>query len=524
MQNNLDELQSLIHFLRIKPYNDLSVWKDQITRPMSNGRGGVAIKRLQVYLKAFMKRRTKDVLKQDGALNPGGKSASQGQNNGFKITERKIVKVSAEFSTEERGFYDRLEARTGKSLEQMMGGQKLNYASALVLLLRLRQACNHLQLVGGSMAKDQDALTTGQALGTTPRRSKVVDKELDDMADLLGGLSVETRKCDVCQLELQRDEISSGAIRCSECDEDLACQTRVQRPVKKHEHRKHHSSDKLMSKQPQTRRTPHRPSVLGISDEEEEEGDWVVPGAQRHSLSLGVAGGSEDENAEGGGESLASTDSDTEDESSVIVARPHKRTVYSIDSSDEKAESDSEPPSRQREISSDDDDDAEDSSSSSPSLHQPSPTSSAKIRHLLKILRRECANHKIIVFSQFTSMLDLIEPFLKTERHVFTRYDGSMRNDFREASLERLRTDPKTRVLLCSLKCGSLGLNLTAASRVVILEPFWNPVSLPIRPCSKTFHEIFVSAIYQPSYSQCFSSAVCRRAGHRPRPSPQPNA
>lgn len=75
-------------------------------------------------------------------------------------------------------------------------------------------------------------------------------------------------------------------------------------------------------------------------------------------------------------------------------------------------------------------------------------------------------------------MLDLIEPFLKRERYVFTRYDGSMRNDLREQSLHRLRTDKRTRVLLCSLKCGSLGLNLTAASRVVIMEPFWNPVSL----------------------------------------------
>ena len=72
-------------------------------------------------------------------------------------------------------------------------------------------------------------------------------------------------------------------------------------------------------------------------------------------------------------------------------------------------------------------------------------------------------------------MLDLIEPFLKRDNLTFTRYDGSMRNDLREASLERLRNNNRTRILLCSLKCGSLGLNLTAASRVVILEPFWNP-------------------------------------------------
>src|SRR5258708_26760993 len=70
MQNNLDELQSLIKFLRIKPYDELKNWKDSITGPMKNGRGGLAMKRLQYFLKAFMKRRTKDVLKKEGALNP----------------------------------------------------------------------------------------------------------------------------------------------------------------------------------------------------------------------------------------------------------------------------------------------------------------------------------------------------------------------------------------------------------------------------------------------------------------------
>ena len=73
-------------------------------------------------------------------------------------------------------------------------------------------------------------------------------------------------------------------------------------------------------------------------------------------------------------------------------------------------------------------------------------------------------------------MLNLVEPFFRKEGFRFVRYDGSMKNDEREESLRKLRSEKATRILLCSLKCGSLGLNLTAATRVVILEPFWNPV------------------------------------------------
>ena len=474
MQNNLDELQSLIKFLRIKPYNDLAVWKEQITKPMSQGRGGIAIKRLQFYLKAFMKRRTKDVLKQEGALNPGGKPTKDGQNNGFKITARKVESILADFSPEERKFYDRLEQRTDRSLEQMMGGKKMNYASALVLLLRLRQACNHPQLVGGSMAKDRDALTTGSTSGAqTPRKSKVVEDEMDAMADLLGGMSVETKQCDVCQIELSKDEVSCGAIRCTECEEDLDSQKRTKDKHKERKNKKDHLPAAKAKPEKFKPRTPKNRRII-LDDSEDDDNEWVVPENERHAPNLGKAGGSNDENAEGGGESLASDDTDTEDESSVKKVKARQREVVSLDATDEEAEeveeysqgvSDKETEEEEEESSSSESDD--------PSLS--SITSSAKIRHLLTILHRESSTNKFIVFSQFTSMLDLIEPFLKRDNLTFTRYDGSMRNDLREASLDRLRNNSRIRILLCSLKCGSLGLNLTAASRVVILEPFWNP-------------------------------------------------
>ncbi|KAJ9640289.1 hypothetical protein H2201_008567 [Coniosporium apollinis] len=490
MQNNLDELQSLIRFLRIKPYNELRPWKDQITGPMKSGRGALAMKRLQYFLKAFMKRRTKDVLKKEGALNPGGKLKDEGtQSAGFRIVGRKIETVTAQFDADERRFYNRLADRAQSRLDEMMGGEKTDYIGALVLLLRLRQACNHPELVGSNLKKDKDALATGSKAPSgsqTPSRSKAVKDDADDLADLLGGLSVGTKSCDVCQSELSKAEVSNGAIRCVDCEQDLLAQKQRHKKKKDHhgKHKKQHKSEDSVKEEadlsPQPKPLQFRRKFRVMDSEDEEEGDWVVPKGQRIAEDLGKAGGTDDENAEGGGEWLTSEDSlaaielaehsdigTSQDSTQKTASRKLVRPAASkkTDTASEDEESDESTPSE------DDSDTDSDSTSSDTSRL----IASTKIRHLIEILAKETPSHKVIVFSQFTSMLDLIEPFLRASNFVFTRYDGSMRNDAREASLTRLRTDPRTRILLCSLKCGSLGLNLTAASRVVILEPFWNP-------------------------------------------------
>ncbi|KAI9041053.1 DEAD/DEAH box helicase [Aspergillus affinis] len=82
---------------------------------------------------------------------------------------------------------------------------------------------------------------------------------------------------------------------------------------------------------------------------------------------------------------------------------------------------------------------------------------------------------KIILFSQFTSMLDLIEIPLTRNGWVYRRYDGTMKPADRHLSTVEFTTDPDCLILLVSLKAGNAGLNLTAASQVIILDPFWNP-------------------------------------------------
>jgi len=81
--------------------------------------------------------------------------------------------------------------------------------------------------------------------------------------------------------------------------------------------------------------------------------------------------------------------------------------------------------------------------------------------------------HKALVFSQFTSMLAIVRKHLDREGIVYEYLDGQTRD--RKERVERFQTDPQCGVFLISLKAGGLGLNLTAADYVFILDPWWNP-------------------------------------------------
>ncbi|KAH8158386.1 hypothetical protein CIB48_g9859 [Xylaria polymorpha] len=537
LQNNLDELQSLVKFLRIKPYDDLREWREHFDLPMKNGKGHIAIRRLHSVLQCFMKRRTKDILKQEGALSTGpSESNSDGKEEksaapSFKVTERKVTSIAAQFTPAERRFYDRLEQRTDKSLEAMMRG-KVNYASALVLLLRLRQACNHPKLVEGKLEKDKDALSE-------EARPKKNNADVDALADLLGGLDVEVKHCEICGWELDAEHRQPGSDKCKACFADLeyfkhheeggdlkAPKTRTRHKKKKAKKAKKVLNEESITEEVEAetivKRKPRNRRAIIDSDDEEDEGEWIVSGDEQEPLRLGKTGGTDDENAEGEGETINTEDSEEEESQggsrldSFIVddgedTKPEdlRRAIEASDSENDDLESISamharlsQKPSRiskQTDEGSDTDSESDDGSDtvsdegiSESELHDDSDSddlynrqnrhrqvphvlASAKIRQLISILHEEVQEHKFIVFSQFTSMLDLVEPFLRKEGLKYVRYDGGMKNDAREASLHSLRNDKNTRILLCSLRCGALGLNLTAASRVVILEPFWNP-------------------------------------------------
>ncbi|BGP49538.1 hypothetical protein JCM10450v2_005430 [Rhodotorula kratochvilovae] len=82
---------------------------------------------------------------------------------------------------------------------------------------------------------------------------------------------------------------------------------------------------------------------------------------------------------------------------------------------------------------------------------------------------------KTIIFSQFTSMFDILEPFLDKAGYRYVRYDGGMNTRERTEALHTIRTDPRCTIILVSIKCGAVGLNLTCCSRVILLDLWWNP-------------------------------------------------
>ena len=107
-------------------------------------------------------------------------------------------------------------------------------------------------------------------------------------------------------------------------------------------------------------------------------------------------------------------------------------------------------------------------------------TSSSKIEllvHDLHKLRSDNASHKSIIFSQFTTMLQLIEWRLRRAGITTVMLDGSMSPAQRQASINHFMKNVDVECFLVSLKAGGVALNLTEASHVFIIDPWWNPAA-----------------------------------------------
>ncbi|KAI8986938.1 SNF2 family N-terminal domain-containing protein [Pilobolus umbonatus] len=366
IQNKIDELYSLIKFLRIKPFCDWTEFRDTIVKPFKAGNHTTGLKAAQVLMKAIALRRSKKAIIDGRPI--------------LNLPERNVHMTHIDFSVDERHHYDLVNANAQARFNKYManGTVMKNYSSVLVLLLRLRQACLHpsLTLMEDDGAKeDKHDLASGM-------KKEVVDRLLNENNTLT---EIE---CPICMDIAQNAQIIShcGHILCKECFDSYW-----------------NTNDGNVKRCPQCRGELDRNKLVDI------ECFLKVHAPELYKQSQGEV---------------------TEEEKEAV-----KKVQEFI--------------------------------------------SSAKIDKMLEILQQTDTEtggqDKTIVFSQFTSMLDLVEGPLKNSGFNFLRYDGSMNVKQRANAVNQFFTDPSVRVLLVSTKCGSLGLNLTVANRVILLDVWWNP-------------------------------------------------
>ncbi|XP_030195766.1 helicase SRCAP isoform X2 [Gadus morhua] len=99
-----------------------------------------------------------------------------------------------------------------------------------------------------------------------------------------------------------------------------------------------------------------------------------------------------------------------------------------------------------------------------------------KLQTLHTLLRRlKTGGHRVLIFTQMTRMLDVLEQFLNYHGHIYLRLDGSTRVEMRQSLMERFNNDRRIFCFILSTRSGGVGVNLTGADTVVFYDSDWNP-------------------------------------------------
>ncbi|KAL6058508.1 SWI/SNF-related matrix-associated actin-dependent regulator of chromatin subfamily A member 3-like 1 [Balamuthia mandrillaris] len=377
IQNKLDDLFSLLHFLQVEPYGEYNQWNQLIMKPIRNkDETGFAI--LQGILETILLRRTKDQ-----------------RINGVPIVllPPRIVKLrSYYFREEEDDFYQSLwsQSKTKFNAYIRAGSVLKNYAHILELLLRLRQACNHPYLVLNSKRTGpQDVSKIVQRYQAEVNSGNQI--ACNRLRDIIAAWADE--ECVLCLESMEEPVVTPcGHLFCKAC-------------ILRHLHSGLDSSCATCSQRV-------RPEEL-----------IALPKREKPLLDLSLPGAESNENSGDG---------------DLAQDRPLKSMMANVWKSSTKID--------------------------------------ALMQELTSVIQQD-PTIKSIVFSQWTSMLDLVEIPMKALGIKFVRLDGSMSQNQREASIRFFRSDPDIKVFLVSMKAGGLGLNLTSASHVFLLDPWWNPAT-----------------------------------------------
>ncbi|KAJ7054346.1 SNF2 family N-terminal domain-containing protein [Mycena amicta] len=494
--NGLLDVYGSLRFLKIRPWYDWSEFNGHIARHEKK-QPQLAVTRLQTVFNLFLLRRMKNSMLDGKRL--------------IELPEKTVELVSLEFSPEEREIYAQVEtAQQAKFNRFLREGTVLkNYTSVLVLLLRLRQLCSHPALIqeNGShfLAPDEDdepfefrdVLARARKEVSSEFVKKMKDKykdlalrriaaekesadavlEVDDCAICFDALTEAVvtpcghefcNDCLVNVLETAQVEDNGGlkpneracpACRSPICAEKLFPVAAFEPTDKDLNEDSDESDIEILDVAPKTskgkgkrpaRKAASRKIVVDSSDAEEDEDD------DDDDMSDFIVHSDEDEE-----------EKDTRRALKSRLNTKKTRPMVILDSDEEEEPQEKEvifgkrPKVTKAELK-----------------LMPRFLPSTKMRSMMEYLKKlalEKPDEKTLVISQWTKCLDIVSDYLTEAGILHVKYQGDMTNTKREAAVTAFMSKDKARVMLMSLKCGGVGLNLTRANHVVSLDLGWSP-------------------------------------------------
>lgn len=385
--NRLEDLFSLVKFLRVEPWNNFAFWRTFITVPFESKDFMRALDVVQTVLEPLVMRRTKDMKTPEGLpLVP--------------LPPKTVSVVEVELSKAERDVYDHIFTRAKRTFSANFekGTVMKAYTTIFAQILRLRQTCCHPILV-----RNQEVVADEEIAGAEADAAAGLGDDMDlqyliEKFTATTGDEKDANAFGAHVLQQIRDEVVN---ECPICSEEPMIDPAVTGCW--------HSACKNC--------------LL----------DYIKHNTDRHQIPK-----------------------------CFNCREPiNARDLFEV-------------------VRHDDDPEASDAFHNSPKISLQrlgSNESSSKVVALMKHLReirREHPRMKSVVFSQFTSFMSLIEPALNKANMRFLRLDGSTSQKMRSSILSEFRESNKFTILLISLRAGGVGLNLTQAKRVFMMDPWWS--------------------------------------------------
>ncbi|KAI1105974.1 SNF2 family N-terminal domain-containing protein [Jackrogersella minutella] len=443
MQNGPKELASLIHFLRIQPYCDLKLYEDTFKCLDPKNVSGIseyamssAVKQLQALISAMCLRRNKNSMIDGKPI--------------IELKGKTEIIDHVVFDENEQRYYNSLEQKTRAEYGryQVSGTIGMNYARILVMLLRLRQACCHPYLHFAHLEFINPDINVNESLIPYAKTLQ---------PDLVTRIKeANAFECSSCHNAMENPFIihPCGDYFCAACVErfmDQSNQKSIRNGNESGNTKKscpvcqRHSTFKFISYD--DFKKVHMPEEINIHDYEVSDTD-----------------DGDEENDNHGSLKDFVVDDDVEDGKAKSKTKPKAKVdelqPYLLDQLRKKAAQSLEAHKVYMRFLR--------------KTWMPS-TKVTKCCQLISEIQIK-SQEKIIVFSQWTLLLDFLEVAIGDQLNMKAcRYDGSMSTVKRDNAISEFTNNPDLKVILVSLRSGNAGLNLTAASQVIIMDPFWNP-------------------------------------------------